>query len=128
MVTSYGNEYAYEIKDSGKRIVICDERNKSSRILQNVFIMQKLRRIIRVEKTDVAISFMSESIFRIIVSFMFLPVITICSIRTDPAARYNPFINALISRVFFSRCDHLVFQIEDGKRFLSSKMQNNPVL
>ena len=123
MVTSYGSETAYRLIESVKRIVICKKRNKSVRILENIYIVIRLRHIIEDEKPDVIISFMSESNYRVIIASLFLDTSIICSIRTDPAIRYSSFAYNLLAKTMYPLCDHMVFQTVDSMFFFSDRIQ-----
>lgn len=126
-VTSFRCPVEYELSPNIKRYVL-EERTQKSRLLKNVARITKLRRIIKREKPDVAVSFMAEPNFRLLVASIGLPVKKIISVRSDPAKEYAGMIGKILARHLLPEADGCVFQTEDAKNWFSQKLQEKSVI
>ena len=98
LVTTYVTRNEYEVVNTVKRINIEDSINlNSNRILKNYKIMRSLRHILTDEKPDVAVSFMEEPNFRLILASIGLKIKTVVSVRNDPSKEYSGMIGKIIS-------------------------------
>ncbi len=125
LVTTYVTRNEYEVVNTVKRINIEDSINlNSNRILKNYKIMRSLRHILTDEKPDVAVSFMEEPNFRLILASIGLKIKTVVSVRNDPSKEYSGMIGKIISHVILPLANGCVFQTKDAKEYFPKSLQN----
>lgn len=122
LVNSYKTENEYKISSNIKHIYL-DDNIQTNFFKKNISRIKKLRMIIKKEQPDVAISFMAEPNFRLLLASMFLPSKTIISIRNDPTKEYPNIFFKTLAKILFLKADGIVFQTNDAKTFFSKKIQ-----
>lgn len=120
LVTSYRHSGEYQAADRVKRIYFEEGIIKQSLLKRNFSRITKLRRIIKNEKPDIAISFMEESNYRLLFAGFGLKIHTIVSIRNDPAVLFANKIKKLFSELLYLTADGIVFQTQDAMDFFPS--------
>lgn len=126
-VTSLKCPVEYELSPKIKRLIL-ESSEKKGRIRKNWVRIKKLREIIASEKPDVAISFMAEPNYRLLIAASGLSVKTIISIRNDPNREYSGRIGRFLARHLFVKADGCVFQTPDAKAWFPAKIQNRSAI
>lgn len=122
LVNSYKTENEYKLSSNIKHIYL-DDNVQTNFLRKNISRINKLRTIIKKERPDIAISFMAEPNFRLLLANMFLPFKTIISIRNDPTKEYPNILFKTLAKILFLKADGIVFQTNDAKSFFSKKIQ-----
>lgn len=124
LVTTYATKNEYEIKKKVKRLNIEDNTDlKRNRLLKNFVIIKSLRKIICEEKPDVAVSFMEEPNFRLLLSSVGQNVKTVVSVRNDPYKEYSGIVGKIISHMLLPFANGCVFQTQDAKEYFPKSLQ-----
>lgn len=121
LVTTYA-KYDYIIPKNVKKIVLKTSKNK---VISNFGRIIELRQICKSENPDVAISFMREPNFRLLISNIFNKQKIIISIRNDPKKEYQRGF-MILSKFLFRRANGVIFQTEDAKNFFDKCKLKNP--
>lgn len=128
IVTTKPGKSGYEL-DKKVRHIALDGYGATSGVLRRTFNrVLKLRKILKNWSPDIAISFLPEPSYRMMLAKSFLPVRTIVSVRNDPNKEYNNLLKRSIMGFLYSRADGFVFQTPDARRWFSEKMQNKSVV
>ena len=122
VVTSFPSEWEYFLTDGICRVNLRNERLDGF-IRRNVLLTRDLRKVIKTEKPDVAISFMAEPNFRLIMATRGLKVRTLVSVRNDPDREYPTKIHRSLAKTLFKMADGVVFQTGDAKEWFPKKIQ-----
>lgn len=111
----------YPLSPKIKRVPLLNSKEWNyNPIRKNILQIVRLDKIIKEEKIDVAISFMGEPNFRLLMTSA--PVKRIISIRNDPKIEYHG-IRGLLTRLLFFRADGVVCQTKDVINWLSPKLR-----
>ena len=113
----------YALEENIKYYTLDNNSNNNNIIHRTIRRIIKLRKIIKDEKPDVAIAFLPEPTFRLLIAKTFLKIKTIISVRNDPNILYNTFIKRIIVRILYPAADGFVFQTEDAKEWFSNKIK-----
>lgn len=122
-VTSFKCNEEYTLKNKVKRLILEDIGLEQSFIKKNFFRTIKLRKICKIEKPDILVSFMAEPNFRAIVATMFLGIRTLISVRNDPNKEYPNKLFRLIAKILYPLASGCVFQTEDAQKWFSKEIQ-----
>ena len=126
LVTTYATENEYEVSNLVKRVNIEDISNiNTNRLLRNYKLIKELRNILKRESPDIAVSFMEEPNFRLLLSTLGLNVKTIVSVRNDPLKEYRGIIGRIISHMILPLANGCVFQTKDAQAYFPKKLQKN---
>ena len=79
LVNSKQVENEYPVGDNIKRIILGD--NSKGRIVRNISLVKALRAVLKTEKPDIAVSFMAEPSFRLLIAVSCLGIKTLISVR-----------------------------------------------
>ena len=90
--------------------------------------LTKLYKIVKKEKPDVIISFLTGPNFRILLLKKFINIPTIISVRNDPKIEYGTLKRKIFMKVLYPLADGFVFQTQEAKNFFSTKIQNKSVV
>ena len=123
LVTSFRDTWEYPLAETVKRFTLEENEIKQSRVKRNFSSIKKLRKLCKIEKPDVLISFMEEPNFRVIFATMGLPVKTLVSVRNDPNKEYAGKIGWIIGKILLPLADGCVFQTEDAKKWFPKRLQ-----
>lgn len=124
LVNSFKANWEYELSSKVKHIYLEDANMKQNVITRNYCRIMKLRKIMKSEKIDVAISFMKEPNTRVLLASLGLDHKTIISIRNDPNSVYKTFFSKLVARKLYLLADGCVFQNEFAKAWFPQKIQS----
>ena len=127
----YNSETQYLISDRVKKIAL---DNKNRGLTKQVFRVIKLRRILKSERPDVALSFLGKNNIRLLIASVFLRFKKIVSVRNDPNKEYGEMLfKRWITYLVFGFSDGVVFQTNDAANYFpkrirrKSKVIFNPV-
>lgn len=123
LVTSFKSEWEYPLVSAVKRISMFDGYIKGA-LKRNYLLVKNLRKIMKVEKPDVIVSFMAEPNFRTVIASRGLKSKVILSVRNDPNKEYGNFLFRFLAKTLFRRADGIVFQTEDAKSWFPKKIQS----
>ncbi len=127
-VTSTKSDNEYTLGENVKRIAISNEYIKSY-LKRNIFNCRKLRKIMKEFKPDVAISFLAEPCYRLMLSSFGLKIKRILSVRGNPEKeeRRN-FISKLLTKMLYRRADYIVFQTKQQMEHFDKRIQKKGVI
>ena len=111
---------AYEIASSVKTINGLNYKNELQAIL-------KLRKIIRREKPDVIIAFLTQINITTILASRFLGIPVIISERNDPTKRITN-VRKKLRAWLYPKASGVVFQTEDAQAYYSKKIQRKSTI
>lgn len=121
-VTSFPEKREYVCSCEVKRINLSDERI-AGRIKRNLAYTKQLRKVIKQEKPDIVISFMSQPNFRALTATLGLKAKNLISIRNDPNISYPDKLSRFLSKRFYKLADGVVFQTEDAQKWFPESIQ-----
>lgn len=112
-----------------KRIkVICLDTNRTSSFLtKNISRIRNLKKIIKEHNIDIAISFLPEPSYRLML-IKNKKIKTIISDRNDPHIEYNSFLKKLLVKILYRKSDGFVFQTPDARKYFSKKIQSKSII
>lgn len=124
LVTSSSISKEYRVSKKVKRIILDQYvKHGRNRIIKNISYISLLRKIIKREKVDVAISFMQEPNFRAILATRGLKTKTIVSVRNDPSKEYPGLVGWLIGKILLPLADGCVFQTQEAREWFPQRLQ-----
>jgi len=126
-VTSYDGEDTSCLNKKVHYISI-NETLHTPALSRNIRIIKKLRKLLKMHKPDVAVSFMAEPNLRMILSSFGLPTKTIVSVRNDPSREYHGRLRKRLATFLFRFADGHVFQTEDAKNFFPRHIQQKSAI
>lgn len=124
LLNSFKVNDEYPVEKSINHIYL-DDNNCKSRLKKNYCRIKKLRRVLKKGAFDIAISFMAEPNFRLVIASIGLKNLrTIISVRNDPEREYSGFMGRIIGKVILPFANGCVFQTSDAKKWFPKKLQN----
>lgn len=128
IVTSIKCDSEYEVPTGVKRIILTTEDKLGNRFNRMFLLGLKLRKIVKTEKPDVVIAFISGSIVRAVVATVYTPTKVIASVRNDPNYEYAGKVGSFIGKKILPLVNGCVFQTEDAKAWFPTKLQNKSIV
>lgn len=128
LVTSFIDTWEYKIEGNVKRLTLEENEIKQGKIKRNFSRIIKLRDILKKEKPDVAVSFMSEPNFRLLVASLGLNVKTIVSVRNDPNKEYAGKIGKFVGKWILPIADGCVFQTKEAQEWFPERLQRKSTI
>lgn len=122
-VTSFFASWEYKLSENVVRKVLNEKYIEGSFIKRNFCLLYNLRRILKEERPDVAIAFMAEPNFRLLISSVGLKVKKIISVRNDPKREYSNVITRTLAKILFCRADGIVFQTNEAQEWFPKTIQ-----
>lgn len=123
-VTNFPAEHEYKLNDCITRVNLVQHELKSNAIMRNHCLIKELRKILKCEAPNVAVSFMGENNVRLLFANAGLNIKTIISVRNDPRREYPSSKFPKLTDFLYQKADRVVFQTEDAKAFFSEKVQS----
>ena len=111
----------YYIHPQIKRVFL--ERKKGFRLFSSIYRIWSLRKIFRVEKPDIIISFLGPCNIRAVVANIGLNTHILVSVRNDPFKEYGSGIRKILANMLFRLADGYVFQTQDAASYFSESIQ-----
>ncbi len=118
----------YKLDDRIKYYSLDKDTNQENIFVRTIRRTKNLRKILKEEKIDIAISFLPEPTYRLMMAKQFLKIKTIVSVRNDPNIEYNNILKKLLVKILYSKADGFVFQTEDAKKWFSNKIQSKSIV
>lgn len=128
LVTSFRDTWEYKIEGYVKRLTLEENEIKQGKIKRNFSRIIKLRDILKKEKPDVAVSFMAEPNFRLLVASLGLNVKTIVSVRNDPNKEYAGKIGKFVGKWILPIADGCVFQTKEAQEWFPERLQRKSTI
>ena len=117
------NESVYKLSPIIKRVYLQPKYTRNP-IVNNVIRIVKLRRILKYEKPDIALSFLAGPNIRLLLSATGLKQKTAVSVRNDPNKEYaKSGIKKAIARKLFELADGCVFQTEEARAYFTERVR-----
>ena len=126
IATTISNKSDYPL-DKNVKIICLDTKEKKSFLIRNIRRINYLKKIIKEKKIDVAISFLPEPSYRLMLAKN-KKIKTIISDRNDPNIEYNSFFKKLLTKKLYSKSDGFVFQTPDAMNYFPKKIQERSVV
>lgn len=123
LLTSFRIKHEYPYSKKVRRMSIENEQIMQSRICRNISRIRAIREICKSEKVDVAVSFMGEANFRLVLATAGLPVKTIVSVRNDPKQEYRGITGRLVGKYILPLADGAVFQTKEARDWFPKRIQ-----
>ena len=122
IVTTTHDETYYEL-DNKIKVYHLDEAKelKKGIIIKNIKRIRMLNKIIKLEVPDLAVSFLPEPSYRLMLIKKNLP--SIISVRNDPKIEYKSLKNKILMKMLYPKADGFVFQTEEARACFSQKIQ-----
>ena len=127
IATTIDNKSDYHIDEKVKIICLDDDSMADGFISKNIKRIKKLRNIIIYNNIDVAISFLPEPSYRLMIAKT-KKVKTIISVRNDPNIEYNSILKKIITKILYNKADGFIFQTKDAKSFFNRRIQNKSTI
>lgn len=128
LVTSFRDTWEYKIEGNVKRLTLEENEIKQGKIKRNFSRIIKLRDILKKEKPDVAVSFMAEPNFRLLIASLGLNVKTIVSVRNDPNKEYAGKIGKFVGKWILPIADGCVFQTKEAQEWFPERLQRKSTI
>lgn len=128
LVTSFRDTWEYKVEGNVKRLSLEEKEIKQGKIKRNFSRIIKLRDILKKEKPDVAVSFMAEPNFRLLIASLGLNVKTIVSVRNDPNREYSGRIGKLVGKWILPLADGCVFQTKEAQGWFPKRLQKKSTI
>lgn len=128
LVTSFRDTWEYKVEGNVKRLSLEEKEIKQGKIKRNFSRIIKLRAILKKEKPDVAVSFMAEPNFRLLVASLGLNVKTIVSVRNDPNKEYAGRIGKFVGKCLLPLADGCVFQTKEAQEWFPERLQRKSTI
>ena len=128
LVTSFIDTWEYKIEGNVKRLTLEENEIKQGKIKRNFSRIIKLRDILKKEKPDIAVSFMAEPNFRLLVASLGLNVKTIVSVRNDPNKEYAGKIGKFVGKWILPIADGCVFQTKEAQEWFPERLQRKSTI
>lgn len=123
IITTFEGNNEYDFPKGLNRINLLEEQDTGNRIIRNLSLIIKLRKILKTQKPDFLISFMVEANFRAILATVGLKTKCIVSVRNDPEKEYVGKLGKIIGKYIMPIADGCVFQTNDALNWFPKKLQ-----
>lgn len=123
LTTSFCDNWEYHFGEKVRRIALFESQLNYGFLRRNISLIRRLRKILKIEKPDVVVSFMAEPNFRTLIATRGLNVKTIVSVRNDPNKEYPNFIYRFLAKHLYKKADGIVFQTEDAQKWFPKSIQ-----
>lgn len=123
LTTSFRDNWEYPFGEKVRRITLFESQLNCVFLCRNISLIRKLRKILKIEKPDIVVSFMAEPNFRTLIAARGLNVKTIVSVRNDPNKEYPNFIYRFLAKHLYKKADGIVFQTEDAQKWFPKSIQ-----
>lgn len=128
LVSSFPVENEYPLAGSVRKVYLEKEQLKQSKLTRNFNRIRKLRTVCREFQPDIAIAFMQEPNFRLIIATMGLPTKTIVSVRNDPNQEYAGRIGRFVGKCILPMANGCVFQTKQAQSWFPKRLQRKSAI
>lgn len=116
LVTNFPSETDYMLDERVIRENIENAESHEKTIKKNIYRCIKLRQFVKSYRPWLAMSFMAENNFRLIISTIGLRIRTVISVRSDPRYEYSTVFRKLLAHVLFRFASGIVFQTKQAQQ------------
>lgn len=133
VVNTFPTEKEYHLNKDIKHLYMESQKDCGNVLKKNITRIGKLRKILKKEKPDVAVAFMREPNWRLVIASKGLKVKTIVSLRVTPEHEDGKFPKNFMLRYPFKKADAVIFQTEHAQQYFDesivkhSKIILNPI-
>jgi len=99
------------------------QEKKANFFIKNAKRVNYIRKVIKEEKPDILVAFMSENNVRAWVASLGLPVKVLISVRNDPNIKYGTGLRAKFIKYVYNQVDAIVFQTKEAKEWFGTKLK-----
>lgn len=96
-------------------MIIEQTRTNDSAVRRNLNRIKAIRKICKDYKIDIAVSFMREPNFRLVLATWGIKTKAVISVRNDPNREYSGTVGKVVGKILLPCADGAVFQTEDAK-------------
>lgn len=128
IITTNSIESHYSLNNKIKVMSIIDKKITSNFIIRNIYMIKKLKKIIKNVNPDVIIGMLPEPSIRLIISSLFNKRKIIISERNDPNIEYNNIIKKFIIKLLYKRVNGFVFQTEDAMNYFGDNIVKKSII
>lgn len=125
VVNTFYTPNEYPLDKQAKHIYLETEEKAANFWVRNYQRIKKLRKVLKKEKPDVAISFMTEPNFRLIMASAGLKNKTLVSLRINPEYEDKGIRGKFFLRVPFQCADGVVFQTEHAHKYFGKRVERH---
>ena len=125
VVNTFKTDKEYPLSAEIDHVYLEEEKSDASRIIRNISLITKLRKIIKSKNPDIAVSFMREPNWRLILSTFGLSVKTLVSQRVTPEHEDGTFPKSFILRYPLKKADGIVFQTEHARDYFDDSIKKH---
>lgn len=122
IVTTTKDSCEYDLSEKIK-LVSLETEKINNKIKKNIKYIQRLTKIINTEKVDVAIAFLPEPSYRLLMIKNKINCPVIVSVRNDPKVEYKNILNKTLMKILFKKSDGFVFQTKEAQEYFPKKYQ-----
>ena len=122
-VTSYRTQNEYNLNKQIKRYNLEESDLSGNVIFRNLKRILKLKKIINQTNPDLIISFLPESIFRVVIATMLKKIPIVISVRNDPEKEYYNVVFKCLAKLLYLKVSWIVFQTEEAQKWFAPKIQ-----
>lgn len=123
IITSYEDEFEYDLPDYIKRINLHTTRFNYNIFTRNFILIKRLRKVLKTDKPDILVSFMAEGNLRSVIASVGLNNKTIISVRNDPNFEYAGIAGGIVGNFILPCSDGCVFQTEDARNWFPNRLK-----
>ncbi len=123
-VTNFPDSNDYYLVEGVERYNIDSREKKRLSLLNNLYRVGGLRRIIKRINPDLCLSFMGENNIRLLLANAWLKNKVIISVRNDPNMEYRHLHIRAFAKLLYPYADGIVFQTEDARKWFSPIIQS----
>lgn len=127
IATTITDKSDYKLDERIKVICTDSENCNNNFFIKNMNRIKNLKRIIKHYNIDLAISFLPEPSYRLML-IKNKKLKTIVSDRNDPNVEYNNFVKKIITKILYNKSNGFVFQTPDAMNYFSKKIQKRSVI
>jgi len=119
VATEWEGKDEFELDERVRRIHVglSEEDETKSRFCRVLIRLINLRKLLKLEKPDVAIGFTRKPLYRLLMAAVGIKTPVIIAIRTDPKGHYDELTDKILIPLLFPRADGVVFQTEGQRDF-----------
>lgn len=127
LATSFPCDFEYETSENVNRINLFNSYINGG-LKRNLKLFAALRKVIKINKPNVVVSFMREPNYRAIPACIGTKAKCFVSVRNDPNKEYRGKANKLLAKMLFRFADGVIFQTEDAKAWFPKSIQKKSTI
>ena len=125
VVNTFPTEKEYHLNKDIKHLYMESQKDCGNVLKKNIMRIGKLRKILKKEKPDVAVAFMREPNWRLIMASKGLKVKTVVSLRVTPEHEDGVFPKNFVLRYPLKKADAVVFQTKHAQQYFDKSIINH---